>query len=175
MTNKLFVYLDFFCALKYCTIFNVDKALHWTGILKWQNADAACIYSGCFLQLSEIYRSCTCSSGQPITLSVTFISLFVCQPHTHTYTHFLCPSFFSSGAQRSEQAETQVVKRWGGQEGLWGAEERGKEKKRRGGRIESAGMAVWTCACVPSLSSSLPFHMLFLSSPLVLFLPFPQR
>lgn len=48
---------------------------------------------------------------------------------------------------------------------------KGEQKREEGGkkkRIESAGTAAWTSARVPSLSSSLPFHMLFLSSPLLL-------
>ena len=44
---------------------------------------------------------------------------------------------------------------------------RERERERWGwgeeSRIESAGEAVWTSACVPSLSFSLPFHVRSLS------------
>lgn len=144
MTNKLFVYLDFFVLLNIVQSLTLIKPTEQ--VLRWQNADAACTYSGCFLQLSEIYHSCTCSSWQPITLSLTFISLFVCQPRTHTRTHTSCvlrSSLLGHGdqsRQRHKWLKDGADKR--------GFEEQRKEGKKKGGGAES-NLQVWLFGHVP--------------------------
>ena len=105
----------------------------------------------------------------------THISLILRLTHTHTHCLCLCWFHSSSRAPRSEQAETDSrMRRMRGVQRNTGKRESEKKRKKKDSRSESAGMAAWTCACVPSLSSPLPLHMFFLSSPPLLFLCFPQ-
>lgn len=132
-------------------------------------------YSGCFLELSEIYSSCTCSSGWPGTLTQTFIRLFACHPPTHTHTHASCvlhSSLLGHREIRAGRRQTRLKD---------GADERGFKEQRKEGEGETWGGAesnlqVRLVGLVPvSLRCPLLYLSTCSSSPLLLFLSFPRR